>query len=187
MGPLAATLHLVDVIGRELLLFAGVWFAVGLIDEFAMDFLWVWLRMRGRGKALPFDGPEKPKLSGRAAVLIPAWHEAQVIEQMIRTCRAAWPHQECDFYVGCYPNDPDTIAAAKRGAAEDPRVRIVVLARNGPTTKADCLNALYDSLAVEEIEHGFSFSVVVLHDAEDRVHPLALNLMADRLERAEFV
>jgi adsorption protein B len=187
MWAVAATLDYVDLFGRELLLFAGVWFAVGLVDEIAVDILWLCLRIRGHGKAAPFHVPSGVPLRGPAAVLIPAWHEATVIEQMIRSCRAAWPHRECSFYVGCYPNDPDTIAAAKLGAGNDGRVSVVVLPHHGPTTKADCLNGLYDALARDEIERGQRVRFVVLHDAEDRVHPLALNLMDDWLEKADFV
>jgi len=187
MGAVAATLGFVDLFGRELLLFAGVWFAVGLVDEIAIDILWLCLRMKGRGKAMPFHVPKGVPLRGPAAVLIPTWHEAAVIEQMIRSCRAAWPHRDCFFYVGCYPNDVDTIGAARRGAGDDARVSIVILPHPGPTTKADCLNGLYDALTRDEIERRRSVRFVVLHDAEDGVHPLALNLMDDRLERADFV
>jgi bacteriophage N4 adsorption protein B len=187
LGVLASTLEYVDLFGRELLLFAGVWFAIGLVDEMAIDILWLCLRIMGRGKAVPFHVSDGAPLSGPAAVLIPTWHEAAVIEQMIRSCRTAWPHRECFFFVGCYPNDPDTIAAARLGAGDDARVSVVVLPHHGPTTKADCLNGLYDALARDEIERGHRFRFVVLHDAEDRVHPLALNLMDDRLERADFV
>ena len=187
MGAVASTLDFVDLFGRELLLFAGIWFAVGLVDEIAIDILWLCLRIRGRGKAMPFHMPEGAPLRGPAAVLIPTWHEAAVIEQMIRSCRAAWPHRECFFYIGCYANDAGTIAAATLGAGDDARVNVVVLPQHGPTTKADCLNGLYDALGRDEIERGHRVRFVVLHDAEDKVHPLALNLMDDRLERADFV
>ena len=69
----------------------------------------------------------------------------------------------------------------------DPDVTIVVVPRDGPTTKADCLNALYDAMAVDEDERGAPFRFVLLQDAEDDVHPQALDLIDDRLERADFV
>jgi adsorption protein B len=43
---------------------------------------------------------------------------------------------------------------------------------DGPTTKADCLNHLYDALLAYETSSGRSPVAVVLHDAEDVVHPL---------------
>jgi adsorption protein B len=187
MGEVTAVLQLADLAGRELLLFAGIWFFVGLVDEIAVDAMWVWLRLKGRGRALTFFPPADRHLSGPAAVLIPCWHEADVIQPMITSCRSAWPHAECTFYVGCYRNDPDTIDAARRGAANDARVRVTILPHDGPTTKGDCLNVLYHALEQDELRSGRAFHFVLLHDAEDKVHPLALDLIDDRLKRADFV
>ena len=186
MGAVAAGLQFVDLAGRELLLFAGIWIFVGLVDELAVDILWVWLKGKGRGKAMPFSGAQ-PDAHFRAAVLIPCWREADVIEEMISSCRQAWKHPGCTFYVGCYRNDPGTIESAHRGASGDERVRITALDRDGPTTKADCLNGLYDALSAHEARHGWAYEFVLMQDAEDRVHPLALDLIADRLQRADFV
>lgn len=187
MGELTAVLQLADLAGRELLLFAGIWFFVGLIDEFAIDLLWLWLRLRGRGKALAFSRPEGRDLRGPAAVLIPCWDEAAIVAQTVRSCREAWQHPSCIFYIGCYRNDPETQAAVRQGAAGDGRVRLVVVPRDGPTTKADCLNVLYDTMAQDERASGITFRFMLLQDAEDRVHPLALDLIDDRLERADYV
>lgn len=187
MVDLAAGLHLVDLAGRELLLFAGVWFAVGLVDELAIDLLWLSLRLTGRCKTLQFSPNTTKCLRGPAAVLIPCWHEATVIEPMIACTRRAWPHAECTVYVGCYHNDPETIAAVVRGAGRDGRVRVVLVPHDGPTTKADCLNVLYDALSREEHETQKRYRFILLHDAEDHVHPLALDLIDAELDHADFV
>jgi adsorption protein B len=187
MGEVTAVLQFVDVAGRELLLFAGIWFFVGLVDEIAVDAIWFWLRLKGRGRALTFLPPADCHLSGPAAVLVPCWHEADVIQPMISSCRSAWPHAECTFYVGCYRNDPETIAAARRGAADDARVRVTIIPHDGPTTKGDCLNVLYRAMEQDELSKRQAFDFVLLHDAEDKVHPLALDLIDDRLKRADFV
>jgi adsorption protein B len=63
-----------------------------------------------------------------------------------RHCLSAWPHADLRLYVGCHRNDPATLAAVMR-CATDPRLRIVVHDRGGPTTKADCLNRLYRRVA----------------------------------------
>ena len=47
----------------------------------------------------------------RAAVLIPAWQEAAIIEFTIAHALAAWPQAELRIYVGCYRNDADTLEA----------------------------------------------------------------------------
>ena len=69
---------------RELLLFAAFWFIISAIDEAAVDLSWIWLRLGGRANAetVPRGLTESPLL-GRAAVLVPAWHEDEVIGAMI--------------------------------------------------------------------------------------------------------
>jgi adsorption protein B len=46
------------------------------------------------------------------------------------------------LYIGCYRNDPATLAAASAAAKGDARLRLVIHDRDGPSTKADCLNRL---------------------------------------------
>jgi adsorption protein B len=62
-----------------------------------------------------------------AAVMIPAWHEAPVIGGTITHLLASWPQPTLRLYLGCYRNDPDTLAAAVAAARSDPRLRIVVV------------------------------------------------------------
>jgi adsorption protein B len=77
--------------------------------------------------------------------------------------------------------------AVLRGSADDPRVRLVVVDRDGPTTKADCLNLLYAALEDDERRCGRAFRLVVLHDAEDMVDPAALGLLDRAVAEADFV
>lgn len=58
---------------------------------------------------------------------------------------------------------------------------------DGPTTKADCLNRLYDALLSAECREGWSAKAVVLHDAEDLVHPLEIVLFDVMTEKAALV
>ena len=166
-----------EIVEHELLLFAAVFFLVGALDELAVDLAWLRLKLAGRTRPLRFvEVPDAP-LRGIAAVLVPAWREAEVVAAMLRHCRASWPQNELRIYAGCYRNDPATLAALAEGAAHDPRIRIVVHAADGPTTKADCLNRLYSALAADERRSGVRARSVVLHDAEDMVHPAALALI----------
>lgn len=177
------------LVEHELLLFAAVFFLVGAIDELAVDIVWMWLKLSGQAKTVTIeraDATARP-LSGLAAVFIPAWREAEVIEFTIGHALAAWPQSEVAFFVGCYANDPDTAQAALRGANGDPRVRVVVHERHGPTTKADCLNALYRAMQEEERRTGQEVRLVVLHDAEDMVDPAALSTLDRALDDADFV
>jgi len=187
-ASVAAPLHWLQLAQYELMLFAGFWFVVGMADEMAMDLAWLWLlvRRRVRSARLTQDVSDR-SLTGIAAVFIPAWRESGVIGTTISHALKAWPHAGLRLYVGCYRNDPATIAAAMAGASGDPRVRLVIHDRDGPTTKADCLNRLYGALSEDELRSGTRARFVVLHDAEDMVHPAALVVMDAALDGAGFV
>ena len=173
---------------HELLLFASFWFIASAIDELAVDGIWAWLRItRRRGDDRLPRGMETRPLSGRAAVFVPAWHESEVIGHMIAHTLKAWPQQALTLYIGCYRNDPATVAAAMAATQDDPRVRLVINDRAGPTTKADCLNRLYAALCADEGRTGVPYSSIIMHDAEDMVHPAALVVMDRALAEADFV
>ncbi len=173
---------------HELLVFAAFWFTIGALDELAIDAVWLWLRATGRVReeSLP-PGYEARPLVGRLAVMVPAWREPDVIGEMIAHTLAAWPQPNLTLYVGCYRNDAATLAAAIIGAHGDPRVRLVVHDRAGPTTKADCLNRLYAAMVADERRSSRDFTGVVLHDAEDMVHPAALAVIDNTLEANDYV
>jgi adsorption protein B len=177
-----------QLVEYELLLFASFWFVLAAFDELVVDLAWLWLRVTRRveDRRLP-KGYEQRPLTGRPAVLVPAWREADVIGAMTAHTLRAWPHQELTLFVGCYANDPETVAAAMAGAGDDPRVRIILHHRDGPTTKADCLNRLYAALGEDEQRRGAAYTSVILHDAEDMVHPAALPVIDRILERVQFV
>lgn len=173
---------------RELLLFALFWFILGMVDEIAVDAIWLVLRATGHARTPICAEPRAgAPLAGPAAVLIPAWQEAAVIATTISHMVQAWPQPQCRFYVGCYGNDPATLGAAMGAAGLDPRVRLVINDHPGPTTKADCLNRLYAALAMDEARSGMRFRAVVLQDAEDMVHPQGLGLIDQTLTDADFV
>ena len=177
------------LVEHELLLFASVFFLIGTLDELAVDLAWLWLRLTGRARSWRIDRRElrgRP-LAGSAAILIPAWHEHRVIEFTVAHAIAAWPHADLRLYIGCYRNDSATLEAVMRGSGGDPRLRVVVHERDGPTTKADCLNRLYAALEDDERRAGRAFRLVVLHDAEDMVDPAALGLLDAAVAEADFV
>jgi len=173
---------------HELLLFAAFWFIIGTIDELAVDFTWLWLKLTGRARERRLAaGFGARRLEGRAAVLVPAWHEAEVIGAMVRHTLSAWVQRELTLYVGCYANDAATVAAVIAAADGDPRLRVVIHDRAGPTTKADCLNRLYAALCDDEVRQRFTFRTLVLHDAEDMVHADALALIDQSMGEVDFV
>lgn len=175
-------------VGHELLLFAAFFFVIGTIDELAVDLTWLWLRLTGRAKSKPVaQGLPSQPLRGKSAVLIPAWREAEVIGPTVAHMLKVWRQADLTIYVGCYRNDPDTLAAAMTAAGSDPRVRLVIHDRDGPSTKADCLNRLYLALGQDEVRRGLRYRSVVLHDAEDMVHPAALVTIDRALDAVDFV
>lgn len=173
---------------HELLVFAAFWFVVGAFDELIVDLAWFWLRLtrRARTAVLPATFAET-RLTQPMAVLIPAWHEDRVIGATIGHMLRVWRDPLLRVYVGCYANDPATLAAVVAAAGGDPRLRLVVHGAQGPTTKADCLNRLYRALCADEARTNRMYRGVVLHDAEDMVHPAGLAAIARGLEEAEFV
>ena len=67
------------------------------------------------------------------------------------------------------------------------RVDPVEVPADGPTTKADCLNHLYDALIAYEVDKGRAAKAIVLHDAEDVVHPFELRIFDGLIDRAAVV
>lgn len=174
---------------REVALFAAFGFLVLGISDVVVDLLWLRLWLTGRlgQEALADSGEisEDGATSGLMAVFVPAWDEAGVIEQMLATALLRFSPGDFRLYVGCYPNDPETIAAVRRVA--DPRVRLVIGGAPGPTTKADCLNRLWEALREDESREGRRAKAVVLHDAEDVVHSAELAIFDRLIGRFDLV
>ncbi|WP_421990237.1 glycosyl transferase family protein [Qipengyuania sp.] len=178
------------LVQHELLLFAAAFFALGMIDEFALDCTYLWCRVTRRIQTERVDEAifdDIDGLAGRAAVFIPAWQEANVLGPTLVHMLDAWPQDELTVYVGCYRNDAATMASVIAAVRGDPRVRLIVHERDGPTSKADCLNRLHAALTEDERRSGIETRMVVLHDAEDMVDPMALDLLDRALWHAHFV
>jgi len=187
---MSAGLLLSEVTG-EIALFAAAGGLLFALDDLLVDLIyfvragWRSLTIYSRYPRAFADALTPPDRPGRLAVLIPAWDETAVIGDMLRASLARFEHDDYRLYVGFYRNDPATAAAI--GEVIDARVRPVPVAANGPTTKADCLNCLYRALAEDEAAGAPRAKAVVLHDAEDLVHPLELRLFDRLVERAALV
>jgi adsorption protein B len=177
---------------HELALFAAVGIAIGGLDDLAVDLIWIaralWRRLtvyrrheRATAAALSAGA------GGRVAVFVPAWQEAGVIGAMAATALSRWAGQDVRLYIGCYPNDPATIAEVQAVAARDTRVRLVINPRVGPTTKADNLNAMWRALLADERDTGEPVVAVALHDAEDVVHSGEIGVYAALCRRFDLV
>lgn len=182
-GALFATAA--ELIMHEAALFAGCGFLLLGASDLLLDFIWIGLCLKRR-----FAGPagralRPARTPGRLAVFTPAWDEAAVIGAMLGHARAAFGDAPHVHYVGCYPNDPATAAAVWPHAGGT--VRLVIGPAPGPTSKADCLNRLWDRMIEDEAADGVRFKAVVLHDAEDVVHSAELVLFDGLIERFDLV
>ncbi len=155
--------------GRELMLFASVGILLIGLDDLLFDALWL-------GSRRPSPSAPAQRLDGRIAVFIPAWEEADVLSATVQRALAAWAGEDFRLYVGCYPNDATTIFSVSGLVARDVRLRLVIGEEEGPTTKGDNLNRLWAALGEDERAEGMRFAAIVLHDAEDHVHPEELAL-----------
>ena len=188
MSPFALIL---TELTAELALFAAAGFLLFAIDDLTVDLIY-FLRAGWRSATVYSRFPRAfagtlptPMRPGWLAVLIPAWDEAAVIAPMLRATLERFDHRDYRLFVGHYRNDPATQAAID--SVRDPRIVAVEVDADGPTTKADCLNRLYASLIAYEAAIRRPAKAVVLHDAEDVVHPLELKLFDRLVERAGAV
>lgn len=186
--PLAETL---SRIAAELALFAGVGFLLFALNDLLVDLIYfaraIWRALAvytryPRAFASELRGSGDP---GFIAMLVPAWDESVVIAPMLRATVARLDYPNYRIFVGYYRNDPATAAAI--AAVADERIEVVELDRDGPTTKADCLNHLYDALVAYEVETGRSAAAVALHDAEDVIHPLEFRVFDGLIGRAALI
>src|SRR5947199_108600 len=96
------------------------------------------------GGPLPPLSSEGPFSS--AAILVPLWREHAVIERILDHNLAALHYQNYGFFVGGYPNDDRTLEAIRQVEARSSRVHLAVCPHSGPTSKADCLNWIYQRM-----------------------------------------
>ncbi len=180
-----------DRLAAEVLAPLAVWVFASGLDDFLLDlfylYFWCRLRFRRRGKVsvrLPGAGFEAQPL---IAIFVPCWAEHDVIEKMIEHNVAAIDYKNYEFWLGVYPNDLATQAKAASCASRFAKVHYVVCPNDGPTTKADCLNWIYQGLRREEERSGRRYAIVLQHDAEDLIHPRSLHLIREQCALYEMV
>jgi adsorption protein B len=186
-----ALAEILSRVAAELALFAGAGFLLFAVNDLMVDIIY-FARATWRSLAVYTRYPRAFASSlggtgeaGFIAMFVPAWDESSVIASMLRATTARLDYENYRIFVGYYRNDPATAAAI--AAVKDDRIEPVEVDGEGPTTKADCLNHLYDALLAYEIETGRSAVAVVLHDAEDVVHPLELKVFDRLIDRAAVI
>jgi bacteriophage N4 adsorption protein B len=140
-------------------------------------------KLLGR-KSLTVEAAADAKQERRIAIFVPCWKESKVIANMVRHNLAAIRYPNFDFFLGVYLNDEPTFKVARDLARTFCNVHVAACPRPGPTSKADCLNWIYQRMLLLEKQETIRFDTVLLHDAEDLIHPEALDLI-DK-ERAAY-
>ena len=181
-------MEILDAFAREAMLFAAVGLLIGGIDDLLVDLVFLVRRsvMPNTGRRALADLP-LPAAPARLAIFVPAWDESRVIGAMLGSAVARLDHPDWRLYVGLYPNDPATVDAAAAVAERDPRIRLVIGDRPGPTTKAGCLNTIWRAMQRDDAADGRATRAVVLHDAEDMVHPAELRVFDALLAHHEVI
>lgn len=121
------------------------------------------------------------------AVLIPCWHEAGVIGTMLKHNCYSIDYSNYYFFVGVYPNDPQTVNEVEEVACLIKNVRCVIGAMPGPTNKAANLNGIYNYVREFEKTLEQPFNIFVFHDSEDIIHPLSFKLYNYLIPRKDMI
>jgi adsorption protein B len=173
---------------------ADAWVAVCLVpsalavlisglDDMALNLICLWAWARGKSKPKPSKTAEEKHL----AIFVPLWHEYQVIAGMVEHNVAAIDYENYHFFIGAYPNDDPTLSAVRELEERFPNVHLAVCPHDGPTSKADCLNWVYQRMLLYEEHHQLRFEIVVTHDAEDLIHPEAFSQINAYVDEFDMV
>jgi len=164
----------------------AVWVFISGLEDLFLDVSYLYLRLSGRhGRTSPSArSPDKAlnRRQRKIALMIPCWREDEVIEQMLDHNLCEIDYENYDFWLGVYPNDSATIAKVLASAKKSPRVRHVICAHDGPTTKADCLNWIVRGIRSHEEVTGEPYEIIQQHDAEDLIPRPALKRANQEIE-----
>lgn len=162
----------------------------GLDDVFFDCYYWiryVWRIWKTRDyKPLTYEKLVAEKEQS-IAVLIPCWHEANVITTMLKHNCYSIDYENYYLFVGVYPNDPETVAEVQAVATQNSHVQCVVGDTPGPTSKAANLNGIYKFIKNFEILNNTEFTIFVFHDSEDVIHPLSFKLYNYLIPRKDMI
>ena len=156
---------------------AAVAILISGIDDLLLNFICLrtWMSRKASRKTQPRPPLRALSEESYIAIFVPLWHEYQVIAGMVEHNVSAIDYDNYHFFIGAYPNDELTLDAVRELEARFPHVHLAVCPHDGPTSKADCLNWIYQRMLLFEEQHDIRFDIVVTHDAEDLIHPEALS------------
>lgn len=164
-------------------------FAFFGLDDFIFDVsYWIYTARRWIAKR-KFKGMTVEQLRAneqqRIAIFVPCWHEDNVVEQMAELTSRSIQYKNYTLFIGVYPNDLATVQKAQSAAKRFKHVHVAINRIDGPTTKAQNLNQIYH--AMREMEGNDPFTIIVMHDVEDVVHPESLLVFNHLIPRFDMV
>jgi bacteriophage N4 adsorption protein B len=182
-------LEVLDGVARLVAGVTGTGILVNVLDDLFVDAHYFVRRLDRRSSRVLSEQALRTVTPKRVAIMLPAWKEADVIEQMLEhnVAKIDYPRDRYDIFCGTYQNDPETQLRVDAAARRLSNVRKVVVPHDGPTSKADCLNCIYQGIVLAEQQTSRRYDILLMHDAEDVVHPLALRLYSLLIPPNEFV
>ncbi|HXG46293.1 MAG TPA: glycosyl transferase family protein [Methylomirabilota bacterium] len=169
-------MEIIEPIFLALAYVAAVGFLISGLDDLFFDcnfLLYLWRRRREPRLTLEDLNRSQEQW---IAIFVPAWNEGGIVNKMAEYADRVVHYEKYDIFIGVYPNDPETNRCVDEICATRPRIHKVMVPHPGPTSKADCLNAIYRGMRLHEVPGVREYRLIALHDAEDVIHPLALKV-----------
>ena len=166
----------VDALAAAILSPLAIWIVISGLDDLFVDAVGLIAALRNRR---PANRPVRRELLARkqkpVAILVPLWQESAVIARMVQQNTGADLYRNYHFFLGAYPNDERTLKEVRRLQSRIDHVHLAVCPHDGPTSKADCLNWIYQHVVAFEKENWVRFEILMTHDAEDVIHSDSLH------------
>ena len=154
----------------------AIWVILNGLDDLfiALAAAYAWVRFRFtslKQQRSPTEKELDAVPQRRMALFVCLWHEHGVIRDMVEHNIRSIRYQNYDFFIGVYPNDTRTVAAATEVCNRYPNVHLSMTPHPGGTSKADNLNWIFQRMLLYEERNNVRFEMIVVHDAEDVIHP----------------
>lgn len=175
-----------DIALVSLLIFALSYLFFGLDDLF-IDIIAYFRGLFPRTIASDSLENLKKNKQKKIAVMVPAWNEGNIIKRMLVGNLNNIDYENIFFFIGCYPNDPDTIKEVQKVGEIDKRVVPVINYKEGPTTKGQILNFVVKSIFEFEKAHNMHFDVFLMQDSEDLIHSLTPALVNKLVDKYSYI
>ncbi|MBM3758527.1 MAG: glycosyltransferase, partial [Acidobacteria bacterium] len=138
-------------------------------------------------RSAPSPTPTSPPNERPLAIFIPLWQEDAVVRAMVTQNVTAIRYKKYDIFIGAYPNDTPTLDAIRDMESRFENVHLCLVPHDSPTSKADCLNWIYQSMLIHEDAASKRFAAIITHDAEDVIHGEALTAINAHLDRYDMI